>query len=142
MRMEYGRRLNLHPKIEIEEKKDKVELAVIYQAIPEDILLSVAEKKSAKKVWEAIKVMCLGEERVKRASVQTLKTEFENLSMKETETIDDFCLRLNRLVTNIRTLGETVEENYVVKKLLRAVPGRFLQITSAIEQSGSWMRYP
>ncbi|KAL8104725.1 hypothetical protein AgCh_028796 [Apium graveolens] len=33
-------------------------------------------------------------------------------------------------------LGETVEEGYVLKKLLRAVPARFLQITSAIEQFG------
>lgn len=47
-----------------------------------------------------------------------------------------FCLRLSGLVTNIRTLGETVEESYVVKKMLRAVPARFLQIVSAIEQFG------
>ena len=39
-------------------------------------------------------------------------------------------------MTNIRTLGETFEEAYVVKKLLRSVPPKFLQITSAIEQFG------
>lgn len=33
-------------------------------------------------------------------------------------------------------MGETIEESYVVKKLLRAVPSRFLQITSAMEQFG------
>lgn len=54
--------------------------------------------------------------------------------MKETETIDEFCMKLNGLVTNIRTLGETIEESYVVKKILRAAPSKFLQITSAIEQ--------
>lgn len=124
------------PKTKVEEKKDKVALAAIYQAIPEDILLSVADKTSAKDAWEAIKVMCLGAERVKRARVQTLKTEFETLSMKDTVSIDEFCLKLNGLVTNIRALGETVDESYAVKKLLRAVPTRFLQITSAIEQFG------
>lgn len=56
--------------------------------------------------------------------------------MKETEQLDDFCMRLNGLVTNIRALGETIEEAYVVKKILRAVPARFLQIASAIEQFG------
>lgn len=38
------------------------------------------------------------------------------------------------MVTNIRALGETVEEASVVKKLLRVAPTRFLQIASAIEQ--------
>ena len=32
----------------IEEKTDKIALAMIYQGIPEEILLSVVEKKSAK----------------------------------------------------------------------------------------------
>lgn len=58
----------------IEDKIDKVTLAVIYQAIPEDILLSVAEKTMDKGAWEAIKTMCLGADRVKKARVQTLKS--------------------------------------------------------------------
>ena len=46
-------------------------------------------------------------------------------------------MRLNGLVTNIRALGEQIEEAYVVKKILRAVPTKFLQIVSAIEQFGN-----
>lgn len=120
----------------IEKKTDKVALAAIYQSIPEDVLLSVAEKKTAKDAWDAIKTMCLGAEKVKKAKIQTLKSEFENLRMKETDAMDDFCMRLNVLVANIRALGETIEEAYVVKKLLCAVPSRFLQIASTIEQFG------
>ncbi|XP_074356694.1 uncharacterized protein LOC141696454 [Apium graveolens] len=117
----------------IDDKVDKVALATIYQAIPEDVLLAVAEKKTAKDAWEAIKTMSLGADRVKKARIQTLRSEFENLSMRETETIDELCMKLNGLVTNIRTLGETMEENYVVKKILRAAPAKFMHITSAIE---------
>ena len=57
--------------------------------------------------------------------------------MKETEQLDDFCMRLNGLIMNIRALGEKIEEEYVVKKLLRAVPTKFLQIASATEQFGN-----
>lgn len=57
--------------------------------------------------------------------------------MKDSEHIDDFCMRLNGMVTNIRVLGETIGEEYVVKKLLRAVPTKFLQIALAIEQFGN-----
>lgn len=70
--------------------------------------------------------MCLGADRVKKMRVQTFKATFENLNMKEIELIDDFCMKLNGLVTNIRTLGEIVEEAYVVKKLLRVMPPKFL----------------
>lgn len=66
-----------------------------------------------------------------------MKAEFESLNMKETEVIDDYALKLNALVTNIRALGETIEESYVVKKLLRSMPSKFLQITSSIEQFGN-----
>ncbi|KAL8154584.1 hypothetical protein AgCh_000087 [Apium graveolens] len=50
--------------------------------------------------------------------------------------IDDFSMRLNGLVTNIKALGETIKESYVVKKFLLSVPTKFLQIASTIEQSG------
>lgn len=124
------------PEVAAEEKMDKRALAIIYQGVADEILLTVADKKTSKDVWEAIKTLCLGAEKVRKAKSQTLKSEFEALKMKETEALDDFCMRLNGLVTNIRALGETIKEEYVVKKLLRAVPTRFLQIVSAIEQFG------
>ena len=45
-------------------------------------------------------------------------------------------MKLTGLVTNIRALREDVSETYIVKKLLRAVQARFLQITSTLEQFG------
>ena len=122
----------------VDEKHDQIALAVIYQSIPEDILLSVAEKKTAKEAWEAIRTMCQGADRVKKAKVQTLKSEFETLRMKESDQLDDFCMKLNGLVTNIRALGEGISESYVVKRLLRAMPSKYLQIVSTIEQFGDF----
>ncbi|XP_074374438.1 uncharacterized protein LOC141714841 [Apium graveolens] len=98
------------PKTPVEERIDKVALAAIYQGISEDVFLSVADKTTTKEAWEAVKTMSLGAERVKKAKVQTLKSEFESLKMKDTESLDDFCLKLNGLVANIRTLGKIVEE--------------------------------
>ncbi|KAJ9560140.1 hypothetical protein OSB04_005300 [Centaurea solstitialis] len=118
----------------VEVKKDKMALAAIYQGIPEDLLLSLAEKQTAKEAWGTLKTMYMGADRVKTAKVQTLKAEFETLSMKDTEVIDDFAVKVNNIVSNIRALGEKVDEAYVVKKLLRAVPSKFLQIASTIEQ--------
>lgn len=120
-------------KATVDEKSDKVAMAMIYQGIPEDVLLSMAKKKIAKDLWEAIKILCQGTDRAKKAKVQTLKSEFEALCMKDSENIDEFHMKMNGLVTNIRALGEEMAESYVVKKLLRVVPAKFLQITSTME---------
>lgn len=103
------------PKVAVEEKTDKIAMTMLYQGIPEEILLSVAEKTSAKETWEAIKTLCQGADKVRKARVQTLKTEFESLSMRETEVLDDFAMKLSGLVTNIQALGEDLKESDVVK---------------------------
>lgn len=46
-------------------------------------------------------------------------------------------MKLNGIVTNIRALWEELKKSYAVKKLLRAVPIRFLQITFIMEQFGN-----
>lgn len=125
------------PEATVEDRTVQVALAAIYQGVPEDVLLTIAEKETAKEAWEMIKTMCMGAEKVKEAKVQTLKGEFESLIMKETDKIDDFCMKLSGLVANIRILGETMEESNVVRKILRAVPDKFLQIASNIEQFGN-----
>ena len=56
------------------------------------------------------------------------------MNMKESETIDDYAARLTGVVDKIRTFGDKFEEAYLVKKILRSVPPKFLHIASAIEQ--------
>ncbi|KAL8090283.1 hypothetical protein AgCh_039668 [Apium graveolens] len=106
----------------------------VWEAIEAKGKSTIAEKESSKEAWEAIKTMCQGADCLKQAKVQTLKSEFESLHMKDTETLDNFCLKINGLVANIRSLGEEMNESYVVKRLLRAMPSKFLQIVSTIEQ--------
>ena len=76
-------------------------LAAIYGGIPEETLFLLAEKKTAKAAWKALKTMHLSADRVKEARVQTLKSEFEGMRLKETESIDDFAMRLTTIVNQI-----------------------------------------
>lgn len=48
------------PKVAVEEKMDKIALAMLYQGLPEDMLLSIADKGTAKQAWDALKTMCQG----------------------------------------------------------------------------------
>ncbi|XP_020243636.1 uncharacterized protein LOC109821889 [Asparagus officinalis] len=109
-------------------------LAVIYQAIPEETMLQVAGKETAREVWEALRTMHVGVERVKEVKLQALRWEFENLRMGDAQSVDEFATKLTTLVNQIRSLGETMEESHVVKKLLHCVPPKFLQIAATMEQ--------
>ncbi|KAL8124007.1 hypothetical protein AgCh_011856 [Apium graveolens] len=61
----------------VEDKTDKVAIVMIYQGIPEEFLLALAEKETANWVWEALKMLCQGADKVKKARVQTLKSDFK-----------------------------------------------------------------
>ncbi|XP_074561659.1 uncharacterized protein LOC141817951 [Curcuma longa] len=54
--------------------------------------------------------------------------------MKETETIDEFAGKLSALSSKFSTLGATLEDSSLVKKLLDSVPDKFFPIVAGIEQ--------
>ncbi|GJW20844.1 zinc finger, CCHC-type containing protein [Tanacetum coccineum] len=121
-------------KTQADNRKDKTAIAFLYQALPEDQLLQITKHKTAKTIWDALKTRHIGEERVQQARLQTLKSEFEMLHMKEDETIDTFTAKLTTIVNKAASLGHTMEDETLVRKLLNVVPDRYLQIVASIEQ--------
>ncbi|GJZ59431.1 zinc finger, CCHC-type containing protein [Tanacetum coccineum] len=121
-------------KTQADNKKDKTVIAFLYQALPKEQLLQITKHKPAKAIWDALKIRHIREERVQQARLQTLKSDFEMLHMKEDETIDTFTAKLTTLVNKAASLGHTMEDETLVRKLLNAVPDRYLQIVMLIEQ--------
>nr|GEV26477.1 hypothetical protein [Tanacetum cinerariifolium] len=121
-------------KTQADNKKDKTAIAILYQTLPEEQLLQITKHKIAKAIWDARKTRHIGEERVQQARLQTLKSDFKMLHMKEDETIDTFTTKLTTLVNKAASLGHTMEDETLVRKLLNAVPDRYLQIVASVEQ--------
>ncbi|GKC99839.1 hypothetical protein Tco_1170114 [Tanacetum coccineum] len=115
-------------------KKGKTGIAFLYQALPEEQLLQITKHKTAKAILDALKTRHIGEQRVQQARLQTLKSNFEMLHMKEDETIDIFTEKLTTLVNKSVSLGHTIKDQTIVRKLLNVVPDRYLQIVASIEQ--------
>ncbi|GKD42655.1 hypothetical protein Tco_1267300, partial [Tanacetum coccineum] len=115
-------------------KKDKTAITFLYQALPEEQLLQIKKHKTAKAIWDTLKTRHIGEERVQQARLQALKSDFEMLHMKEDETIDTFTRKLTTLVNKAASLGHTIEDQTIVRKLLNVVPDRYLQIVASIKQ--------
>ncbi|GKC09196.1 zinc finger, CCHC-type containing protein [Tanacetum coccineum] len=107
-----------------ENKKDKTAIAFLYQALPEEQLLQIIKHKTAKAIWDALKTRHIGEQRVQQARLQTLKSDFKMLHMKEDETIDTFTGKLTTLVNKAASLGHIIEDQTLVQKLLNVVPDR------------------
>nr|GEX38451.1 zinc finger, CCHC-type [Tanacetum cinerariifolium] len=69
-----------------DEKKSHTSNAMIFQTLPEDVLMHVAQCSTTKEVWDSIKVLFIGVDLVQKARSQTLRSELESLKMKERET--------------------------------------------------------
>lgn len=113
--------------------KDQRVLAMIIHIVPPKLKAMLVVKQTTKEAWEAVKMMRVGEDRVKEASRQRLLKEFENLQFKDDELIDDFAVRVNTLVDGLRELGEEVKDGRMVRKDLRVVPKKWKQVAVSIE---------
>lgn len=104
------------------EEKDNMAIALLFQSIPEALILQVGDLDTSKAILDAIKARHVGAERVKEARLQTLMAEFDRIKMKETDTIDVFVGRLSEISSKSTSLGEIIEESKLIKKFLKSLP--------------------
>ncbi|CAA6656629.1 unnamed protein product [Spirodela intermedia] len=116
----------------VEPHEDMQALDALCSAVPPEMWPVIANKETAKEAWEAIATMRIGDDRVKKASAQNLRRQFDSATFKEGESVEDYALRLNSMASTLNTLGDKVEETQVVEKIIRSVPQRFRQIVVAI----------
>ncbi|XP_023754894.1 uncharacterized protein LOC111903348 [Lactuca sativa] len=125
----------IDPRTEKNGKKDYLAMGLLYQAIPETLIMQIGDVESLKVLWDAIKAMYVGADRVKEARLQTLMVEFDRLNMSDSELIHDFTGRLSRLASKSVALGEVIDETKLVKKFLNSLPRlKFIHIVSSLEQ--------
>ena len=77
--------------------------------------------------------MRVGSNRAKKATVLLLKQEYANLKLKDGESVEDFSLHLQSLISKLRSHGITIDEEEVVSKYLHSVPTKDIQIALSIE---------
>jgi hypothetical protein len=122
-------------------KDDKLEFSfnakamnAILSGLAEAEFVKVMHLETAKDMWDKLISSYEGNEKVKDAKLQTYRVQFEQLQMKEDETIGKYFLRVEELVNAMKALGEKIEEASLVQKILRSLPDRFNPKVSAIEE--------
>ena len=64
----------------------------------------------------------MGAERVQKARLRVLKSEFDGLQMKDTKTIDDYAGRISAMISKFGSAGAILEDEELVRKLFDTIP--------------------
>jgi broad specificity phosphatase PhoE len=67
---------------------------------------SLSQKRTAKKVWDAIAATRIGSDRARKTTLQALRKEWKNIAFKPGEDVDDFAIRLNTLLQKMVQFGD------------------------------------
>src|ERR1043165_1114962 len=110
-------------------------LNALFNGIDRNIFRLVHQCELAKDVWDTLKTTHEGTYKVKMSRLQMLTTKFENLKMKEDETIHEFHMNILEIANTSGALGEKMLEEKLVRKILRSLPKRFAMKVTAIEEA-------
>ncbi|XP_072151093.1 uncharacterized protein [Setaria viridis] len=106
----------------------------LLQALSKDILMKISTNTTAKEVCDSLEMRFVGTVRVKVARLATLKGEFDKLHMTEGELLDDYAGKISGMAARYASLGSTLDDAAMVKKLLNTVPDWLYHAVAGIEQ--------
>jgi hypothetical protein len=116
--------------------EDRRALYAFIAAVPLVMQFSLSKKQTAKEVWDAIAAARISSDRALKTTLQALRKEWENLTFKPGEDVDDFALRLNTLQQKMVQFGDdTYSEERAVEKLFQCIPEKYKQIAWSIEEA-------
>jgi hypothetical protein len=116
-----------------ERRDDRLALSAILRAVPSEMKARLAVKLTAYEAWGAVRSMWVGDDRVKVANVERLMKAFETITFHDGESMDEFVMRINGVVSNLRELGEKVEDSRVVQKILHVLLKKMRQVPVSIQ---------
>ena len=115
-------------------KKDRQVMSILFSTFSDEVTRELDVEKPAKQTWLTLKVKSGGVSRIRKAWIQSLKRDYESLSMDDDDLFLDYFGKLSCVVNELRSLDEVITNAEVAAKLLRSVSGKFDAITTLIEQ--------
>ncbi|CAJ2670392.1 unnamed protein product [Trifolium pratense] len=110
-------------------------LYALYNGVDKHIFKLIKKCVSAKEAWKILETVHEGTPQVKMSKLQILTTQFENLRMKDEETIQDFHMTILDYDNQFDALGEKIPEEKLVRKMLRSLPKKFDMKVTAMEEA-------
>jgi len=89
----------------------------------------------AKDTWKILITTHEGTSKVRMSRLQLLTTKFENIMMKDYESIHDFHMSILDIANTSSALGETMPQDKLIRKILRSLTKRFNMKITVIEEA-------
>jgi len=105
------------------------------QAISPSEFARISNSESAKEAWQILETTYEGTKLVKSAKLQMLISKFEEIKMLEDETFGEFYSKISNLRNSMVSLGKTVSDVKLIRKILRSLPELYRIKVTIIEES-------
>jgi hypothetical protein len=116
-------------------KKDAKALHLIMNALDNSVFPKISASLHAKAAWDTLATSYQGAGKVQTATLQNLRRDFEDLKMKESDSVDSFMTKVMGIVNQLNIYGEKIGDQRVVERVLRSLPHKFESKVSAIEEA-------
>ena len=91
--------------------------------------------KTAKEIWDKLKVTHEGTSKVKESKIALLSNQYEMFKMQAKESITSWFDRYTTIVNQLNQLGRVISEDEMVKRLLRSLPKSWRSTVVAIREA-------
>ena len=90
---------------------------------------------TSKEIWDKLKSIHEGDDKIKEAKLQTFTSQFEVLKMNDEEDIVGYMVKFNGIINSIQGLGENIEDKVIFKYILWSLSSKFDAKVSTIEEA-------
>jgi hypothetical protein len=115
--------------------KDAGALGMIQRGVSETIFPRIMGATRAKEAWDTLQEEFQGDKKVRAIKLQTLRRDFENMRMKENESVKDYSTRFLELVNQMKAYGEDMADRRIVEKILISLHEKFDPMVAVIEET-------
>ncbi|RDX78069.1 hypothetical protein CR513_41708, partial [Mucuna pruriens] len=108
---------------------------LLHQCVSANVFQKISQAATSKQAWDILQQVYGNTGRTKKVKLQSLRRQYELLSMIEQETIADYFNRIQVVTNSMRACDEAMADSKIVEKVLRTLTPSFDHIVVAIEES-------
>ncbi|XP_052486407.1 uncharacterized protein LOC128041111 [Gossypium raimondii] len=110
-------------------------MSCLQSGVSDVIFTRIMACDTPKQAWDKLKEEFQGSDKTRQQQLINMRRDFENLKMKDSETIKQYADRIMATVNNIRLLGEEFSDQRVVEKVITTLPEKYEAKISSLEDS-------
>lgn len=107
---------------QIKERQDNTTaMDLIASSLSDNEYVEVQDLKTIFQMWNKLKIVYGGDPHIQKAKVDSLRGKYDEMRMQEGENIEEYRKIIKNVVNSIKSVGGKLEEDDVVRKILRTL---------------------